>query len=67
MGRYLQFELANKYCGYIQADTLPSTGRENSQDGVTQVILPDIIVGNLSNINLGWYFCSELLNNKTSA
>ena len=41
-------------------------GLENSQDGVTQVILADIIVGNRGNINLGWYFCSQVLNNKTS-
>ena len=41
-------------------------GLENSQDGVRQVILADIIVGNRGNINLGWYFCSQVLNNKTS-
>ena len=28
--------------------------------------IADISVGNRGNINLGWYFCSQVLNNKTS-
>ena len=59
--------LAGPGLAHTRHTTLPIVGwLENSQDEVTQVILADIIVGNRGNINLGWYFCSQVLNNKTS-